>query len=307
MEMQQVLYFRALSEVLNFTKAAQACHVSQPALTRSIRLLEEEFGGPLFHRERSNTHLSELGKIVKPHLDSILEQVGLVADQARNYHANKLIKLRLGIMCTIAPANLIQLIDALRTRYTGINLEVFDAGADEVEQRLLKGELDVAILHRSDEGRLPTLHYLSLFLEQFMIVTARGHALSEIEQVRIADLKDTAYLQRVHCEFGERAGRVFKDQGVNQRIAYSSDRDDWILAMAAAGMGYAFMPEYAVAGSQVVKRPLVEPEFWRDVSLATVRGRPHSPAVGAFIHEAMRGHWPNGAALAVQRFKVEGT
>ena len=61
MEMQQVVYFRALCEELNFTRAARRCNVSQPSLTRSIRLLEEEFGGALFHRERNHTHLSELG------------------------------------------------------------------------------------------------------------------------------------------------------------------------------------------------------------------------------------------------------
>ena len=53
MEMQQVIYFRALCEELNFTRAARRCNVSQPSLTRSIRLLEEEFGGALFHRERN--------------------------------------------------------------------------------------------------------------------------------------------------------------------------------------------------------------------------------------------------------------
>ena len=74
MEMQQVIYFQALCEELNFTRAARRCNVSQPSLTRSIRLLEEEFGGALLHRERNNTHLSELGQIVKPHLDRILEQ-----------------------------------------------------------------------------------------------------------------------------------------------------------------------------------------------------------------------------------------
>ena len=66
MEMQQVRYFLAVAEELNFTKAAEKCNVAQPSLTRAVKLLEGELGGPLFHRERANTHLSELGRMVQP-------------------------------------------------------------------------------------------------------------------------------------------------------------------------------------------------------------------------------------------------
>ena len=58
MEMHQVRYFLALCEELNFTKAADRCNVAQPSLTRAIKLLEDEFGGELVHRERANTHLT---------------------------------------------------------------------------------------------------------------------------------------------------------------------------------------------------------------------------------------------------------
>ena len=77
-------------------------------------------------------------------------------------------------------------------------------------------------------------------------------------------------------------------------------RDDWILAMVKSGLGFGFMPEYAVNDAGVVARPLVEPEFWRLVNLVTVRGRPHSPAVGAFVREAMRTKWIGQQAIAVK-------
>jgi hypothetical protein len=65
-EMHQIRYFLALCKEFNFTKAAERCNVAQPSLTRAIKLLEEEFGGPLVHRERVNTHLTELGRMVRP-------------------------------------------------------------------------------------------------------------------------------------------------------------------------------------------------------------------------------------------------
>ena len=74
MEMHQVRYFLAVADELNFTRAAERCNVAQPSLTRAIKLLEEELGGPLFHRERANTHLSELGRMVKPYLEQVYGQ-----------------------------------------------------------------------------------------------------------------------------------------------------------------------------------------------------------------------------------------
>ena len=72
MEMHQVRYFLAVCDTLNFTRAAERCHVSQPALTRAIKKLEEELGGPLFRRERSLTHLTDLGRMMQPHLKQSL-------------------------------------------------------------------------------------------------------------------------------------------------------------------------------------------------------------------------------------------
>src|SRR5205085_8969255 len=90
------------------------------------------------------------------------------------------------------------------------------------------------------------------------------------------------------------------ERGTFTNMVYRSERDDWILAMVASGLGFGFIPEYSINHPGVVARPLVEPEFWREVSLVTVRGRPHSPAVGAFVREAMRAQWLGQPALAVR-------
>ena len=82
---------------------------------------------------------------------------------------------------------------------------------------------------------------------------------------------------------------------------YWSDRDDWTLAMVAAGVGWAFMPANSARHPGVAALPLAEPAFWREVNLVTVRGRRHSPAVGALVREAMRTEWFGEAAVAVRR------
>jgi hypothetical protein len=71
MQMNQVRYFLALCEERNFTRAAKRCGVSQPSLTNAIKRLEQTLGGPLFHRDRRNIELTELGRVVKPYLKQL--------------------------------------------------------------------------------------------------------------------------------------------------------------------------------------------------------------------------------------------
>ena len=301
MEMHQIRYFLALCQELNFTRAAERSHVSQPSLTRAIRMLEEELGGPLFHRERANTHLSELGRTVKPYLEQVFREAETAKRQAQEFIRLKQTPLRLGLMCTIAPNQMLDFIAAVHLRHPGIALQIVDAAAPELEKKLLAGELVVAIYAMPTVPPNNGLHYLPLYREQYMIVMRPEHRLAAGSCVRVKELDGERYLSRANCEYGASIDHIFDEQQVDWPTVYESERDDWILAMAAAGIGLAFMPQLCVSHPGVVARPVVAPEFWREVALVTVRGRPHSPAVGALVAEAMRARWADQSALAVQQ------
>ncbi len=106
-----------------------------------------------------------------------------------------------------------------------------------------------------------------------------------LPEVRLTDLEGENYLNRANCEYKDFLRDLRERQGVQIRYMYASERDDWIQCMVLAGLGFTLIPEYAVTVPGLVTRPLVEPEVVRHVNLVTVRGRPHSPAVGAFVHE----------------------
>lgn len=307
MEMQQVRYFLALCEELNFTRAAEKCHIAQPSLTRAIKLLEAELGGHLFHRERANTHLTELGRAVKPFLEEVYRQSERVKGLAAGFAALDHTLLKLGIMCTIGPNNLVGLFVNLQSRYPGMELQIVDASGPVLQERLLSGELEAAIF--CWPGHLDErLHYLPLFREQFVIALAPGHRLASKNAIRVRDLDGERYLNRINCEFGDYAGRTLAEQNTRVLRVYRSERDDWILAMVAAGLGFGFIPQYCIPDmANLVARPLVEPEIWREVSLVTVRGRPHSPAIGALVQEVMRTRWMGAEAIAVSRMQAECT
>jgi LysR family hydrogen peroxide-inducible transcriptional activator len=305
MEMHQVRYFLALSEELNFTRAAERCHVAQPSLTRAIKQLEDELGGALFRRERANTHLTELGRTLKPYLEQVFTRAEEAKREAQEFIRLQKTPLRLGLMCTIAPAYLLDLVTQVRVRHPGIELQIIDAAARQLQERLVAGALDIAVYALPSLPTDERLHHLALYREQFQIVLAPRHPLAARSAIRVKDLDGEHYLCRINCEMGEAADAVFDAQGVAGPTVYQSERDDWILAMAAAGLGYAFMPALCVDHPGVIGRPLIEPEIWREVALVTVRGRPHSPGVGALVQEAMRLPWAGRPALAVQQVRSQ--
>ena len=85
MEMHQVRYFLAVAEELNFTRASEKCNVTQPSLSRAIKILEEELGGPLFHRERESIRLTDLGNLVRPHLQLVYDHSRLVKHLSQDF------------------------------------------------------------------------------------------------------------------------------------------------------------------------------------------------------------------------------
>lgn len=291
MEMQQVRYFVALAGTLNFTRAAEQCNVSQPALTRAIQQLEHELGGPLFHRERGNTHLSELGRMMLPYLQTVEESARAARDQARSVKKLERATLRLGSMCTIGPQLLGGLLMRFQAAHPDVEVEVVDTGAPQMIEMLEKGTLEVAVVGVPEE--LPdSLHQLPIFEEQFVIVLPPNHRLTNSNPIRATELDQEPYVCRTNCEVYEPVRKAFLERGVCLRQVFSSPRDDWVQGMIKSGLGLGFFPEFSVTDPDLVVRPLVEPSFSRTIYLTTVRGRPHSPAVGAFVKEARRYPWP---------------
>ncbi|MGO8918377.1 MAG: LysR family transcriptional regulator [Stellaceae bacterium] len=300
MEMHQVRYFLAVAEELHFSRAAEKCNVTQSALSRAIQQLEVELGGPLIHRERHHTHLTDLGQMVRPHLEMVHCAAVKAKQLSQDASQLKRVPLKLGIMSTISPNEIVELIAALKTRYEGLELRLCDASARVLRDRLLAGDLEVIIYALPGEEPDEQMHIMPLFREQMVIAVNRDHRLANECAFPVKELNGESYIHRTNCEFAGYADHILQEKGVTCAPTYWSERDDWTMAMVAAGLGFAFMPANAVTHPDVVALPVVEPEFWRVVNLVTVRGRPFSPGVGALVREAMRKRWFGDKAISAR-------
>ena len=290
MEMHQVRYFLAMCEALNFTRAAERCHVSQPALTRAVKKLEEELGGPLFRRERNLTHLTELGRMLKPHLEQSLASTMAAKATAEDFQSLEKAPLNLGVMCTIGPSRLIGLMSRIRRQLPGIELTLHDVVPNEMVDRLLAGSLDVA-LFGLPQALPERFDRRPLYRERYVVAFPPGHRFEKKNVVRLRDMDNEPYLARLNCEYTDTIAGLLAKSKVSLDIRYASEREDWVQSMILSGMGSAFLPEHMSLHPDLPMRLIAEPPITRRIELVTVAGRRFSPAVGAFVRIAEAHDW----------------
>ena len=147
MEMFQVKYVLAAARLLNFTKAAAQCNVSQPALTKAVKALEAELGAPVFHREGKKILLGDFGRSLVPHLQNILHETEATRNLADNFRLLNNVPIRLGVMSTIGPVRLSRFLAKFQADHHGVEVAGSEASADDLKSRLDSAELDLAVLN----------------------------------------------------------------------------------------------------------------------------------------------------------------
>jgi LysR family transcriptional regulator, hydrogen peroxide-inducible genes activator len=288
MEMHQVRYFLAVADTLNFTRAAEQCHVSQPALTRAIQQLEEELGGLLLRRERKLTHLTDFGRLIEPHLRQLFADAAAAKSTAKKFLNLEDAQIRLGVMCTIGPARFMGFLAAFRMANPGCELTLVEGVPGGLAQMLLAGELDLAVMAQP-EAFNERLDVLPLYRERFGIAFPTGHRLEQQNRVCIADVAGETYLRRINCEFRDHLAERLRERGLAVQVGFQSEREDWIQMMVAAGFGVCFLPEFSPTIPGLRIQPVSDPEVVREVSLVSMSGRRFSPAVLTFVR-AIRAH-----------------
>ncbi len=243
MDLTQIRYFLALARMLNFTRAAEACHVTQPALTKSIQRLEEELGGPLLLRERSLTQLTPLGQAMLP----LLEQAFAAAERAKE-HASGMKRqasppLRVGLATDVPTLLFLPVFGELAARLPGFELSLEDASGAQLCEALLHGTLDAAVVTEGAalSGRL---NRWPLFRDMAMLMMPPGHALDTGKAVPLSALDGTAVIcGAADCRMARLLGQAQKAHGARPSHRYRVDAPGRAADLVRAGLGIALSTE----------------------------------------------------------------
>ncbi|SDN91961.1 LysR family transcriptional regulator, hydrogen peroxide-inducible genes activator [Lutimaribacter pacificus] len=286
--MKHLRYFAALSRHRHFGRAAQACAISQPALSVQMKELEAILGAPLIERSARQIRLTRLGEALAERAEDILRAVDEIEDLARSAHDMMAGRLRIGVIPTIAPYLLPALIKHLSQRFPGLDLRPREAVTQTLIQELLDMRLDMGIVALPVSE--PALHEEVLFDEEFMLVRPDTDADKPVPRAETLREMRLLLLEEGHC---------FRDQALSFcNIGQATPRDlmegstlATLVQMVGVGIGVTLIPEMAVAtetsSAAVSVARLPEPRPKRRIGMVWRKTSPLAPHL-AGIAAALR-------------------
>lgn len=293
--LRQLQYAVAVADTRNFRRAAELCHVSQPALSTQIRELEERLGVHLFERNRQRVIVTEIGREFILRAREILTAVEELTEAARERAKPLTGVLRMGVIPTIAPYLLPRVLPRVREAYPRLRLLLVEDQTAKLVDRLGRGELDILLL--ALEADLGDVETIPLFRDPFVVAAPRGHPFLTRKTVREGDLSDqeVLLLDDGHC-LRDQALSVCKMGGAKELGDFRASSLNTLTQMVAHGIGLTLLPALALEGEApprgpVEIRPFAEPAPYRTVGFAW---RKRSPRMDEFQLLAPLFRWDPG-------------
>jgi LysR family hydrogen peroxide-inducible transcriptional activator len=286
MTLNELRYIVAVANEKSFGRAAQRSFVSQPALSVAIQKLEEELGARLFERGKSEITVTPVGARIVEQAQKVLEEVAQIKEIAlagRNQLAGA---LKLGVIYTIAPYLLPDLIPALHTRAPQMPLDIEENLTGELEIALKSGRIDAAILALPFEPAGITAEFL--YEEPFQVVVPLRHKWANRRSIRPDELaaEHPILLNIGHCFRDQVLDSCPELNGSEAQVARTSSLET-VRNMVASGLGVSVLPRDALTSKYhsrlVVPVPFARPAPSRRVALAYRKSFPRPEAIRAIL------------------------
>ena len=282
MEMHQIRYFLGVCRTLNFTRAAEECNVSQPSLTRAIKLLEGELGGDLFRRERNQSHLTDLGQRMLPLMQQCYDTAQGVKSLATAIRKGEVATLRIAMSRTIDMTLVIPFLTELLRAMNGLDLKFLRGTAAEVAEMLKQGDADLA-LSGVMAAAWDKFDARPLFTENFAAIVSDRHRLADAERIEFSDLRQERIINRVYCEQADEMLSLLRSEGIDQLHAHEVATEQDLVTMLEGNLGVAITPVSTSLTPTLRRLPIPGLELTRTIYLVTVAGRMRSAAAEALV------------------------
>jgi LysR family transcriptional regulator, benzoate and cis,cis-muconate-responsive activator of ben and cat genes len=274
-EFKQLRSFIAVARALNFSRAARELHLSQPALSAQIKALEEDLGTLLLERNRRMVRLTRAGQSLLADAEILLQNADEARKRALRVASGEAGHLRIAFVASSMPELLPAIVLAFRTRYPHVTLELKNLPTILQVQALEAQTLDVGFVRLPLTA--PSLAITPLHSEPFALALYKSHPLGRKKHLTVADLANepfVTYGQKWAPEFYQTWTGICRKAGFTPVIVQETAEMDTALALVAAGMGVAILPEGVVnRHRRILKvKPLTRETVRSQVGIAALRG-----------------------------------
>lgn len=286
MEIHQLRYFLAVCRTRHFSRAAEQCHVSQPALSQQIMKLEAELEERLFERTKREVRLTPAGELLREHAERVLEELEHARQQVRDLRGLLRGRVVVGALPTVAPYLLPRLLREFGARHPSIEVVVHEDTTAQLVRAVEGKEVDVALLSLPVAGRRLESHVL--FEEELWVALPAAHALGSRRNVALAELEAEPFIlmQEGHCLAGQSL-QFCAARGFAPKVSFRSAQMETVQAFVAAGLGVSLVPAMARrrpgAEAGVIYRPLRPQRPVRPIGVVHRSGRGLSRASAALV------------------------
>ena len=245
--LRQLKYLVSVAEHRHFSKAAEACFVTQSTLSTAIRELEQQLGVVIFERNRKSVLITPVGEKLLDQARSILREVEDFVSLARAEKGSLSGEIRLGVIPTIGPFLLPRMLGELRQAYGKLRLYLKEEISSCLAVMLKQGKLDVLVL--AFPYPLRDMETVTLFEDEFLLCMPSGHALEKQQSVRQKQLRGESLLllEEGHC-LRDHALEACELQSAETNLVYQGTSLHTLVQMVAGGLGLTLLPAMAVAG-----------------------------------------------------------
>lgn len=281
MELRHLTYFLAVAERLNFSRAAEALHIAQPAISQQIRGLEEELGVRLFDRIGKRVTLTQAGQALLPHARRILAAVEAAQNEVRELTTLAHGTVSLGAPTTVSTHLLPDQLTRFKREYAGLEVTLREAGTESLVRLVVEGKLDLAIV--VTDILPPELGVADYLDEDYVLAVSANHALAKRRSVRLADLAGESFILFPEgYKLREVTLSACRRAGFEPKVALDGGAMQSALEFVAAGLGVAITPELAWGGTKHIRKLRITDQDLRR-SLGIVWHKDHylSPAARA--------------------------
>jgi len=281
MEFRQLQHFVAIVETGSISAAARHLYLAQPAISASIKKLENELKMPLLHRRERGVALTEAGQQFLQHAKQILQQSKDAKLAMQAIEGLDQGDVEIGVPPMLGSYFLPPLLMGFKHQYPALRLNVIDAGTQKIRQKLLDGELELGVV--ADHDLPPEFESEKLMHEEMVVCMSADHPLTEFDKIEYKDfLKHELILFGKGYYHHSLIEKISQEEQEIPQIAFTSNLLPLIKSVVRKG--YAISPMWKVTiqdDDEIVTRPFVKP-FCIDLSLAWRRDSYLSRANQAF-------------------------
>lgn len=281
MDLRQLEYFQAVSQLSSISKASEKFHISQPSVTVAIQKLEEELGVQLFDRSQRKIALTAEGTLFLQRVTDILSRLQYSIAELNECKVMQKGRIKLGITPIVGGFLFPYIFSEFCSRYPHFEFQFVEEGSLAIRRKLERGELDIGILITSNTEILATMPITN---EQIVLSIAHNHPLSALDSVAFEKLQEYPFvLFKDDTYVRKRIMDECTKFGVIPQILFTSRHIETILSLVEQGDGVSFVPEtIARKHANVCYRPLAQPLFFQ-AGLAWNHNRYLSQAAKTFI------------------------